>query len=97
MIRPASFDRVARLLHWTMALMILAMLFIGVAMVASVSQRPWLIALHRPLGAAILLLAIWRLIHRLRHRPHRRRRLLPPPALQEAAERVIGHCWLLWR
>jgi cytochrome b561 len=38
-------------------------------MVASVSARPWLFALHRPLGIAILLLAAWRLAHRLRHPP----------------------------
>lgn len=91
MNRPASFDPVARVLHWTMALMILAMLFIGVAMVASVSQRPWLIALHRPLGATILLLAIWRLIHRLRHRPP------PLPAdlpRWQAAAALASHCLL---
>lgn len=63
------FDAFARLLHWLMAPMIVAMLFIGVAMVASVSQRPWLIDLHRPLGIAIGLLAMVRLVHRLRHRP----------------------------
>ena len=69
MSRGHAFDRTARILHWTMAAMILAMLFVGVAMVASVSARPWLFALHRPLGIAILLLAAWRLAHRLRHPP----------------------------
>jgi cytochrome b561 len=40
-----------------MALMIIAMLFIGAGMVTSVSQRhEWLIHLHKPLGIAILLL-----------------------------------------
>jgi len=63
------FDPRARALHWLMAVLIVAMLFIGVTMVASVSQRPWLIDLHRPLGIAILLLAVVRLAHRLRHRP----------------------------
>lgn len=63
------FNATARLLHWLMAAMILSMLFIGVAMVASVSQRPWLIDLHRPLGMAILLLALLRLANRLRHSP----------------------------
>jgi cytochrome b561 len=66
---PAHFNATARVLHWTMAAMILAMLFIGVAMVASIGQREWLIALHRPLGIAILLLALVRLHNRRRHRP----------------------------
>ncbi len=63
------FNLTARVLHWLMAAMILAMLFIGVGMVASISQRPWLIDLHRPLGIAILLLVIVRLGNRLRHAP----------------------------
>lgn len=58
-----------RVLHWTMAAMIIVMLFVGVGMVASVSQRPWLIDLHRPLGIAVLLLAVLRLANRLRHPP----------------------------
>ncbi|MGB3393286.1 MAG: cytochrome b [Stenotrophomonas sp.] len=66
---PGHFDLRARELHWLMAVLIVAMLFIGVMMVASVSQRPWLINLHRPLGIAILVLAAVRLAHRLRHRP----------------------------
>ena len=63
------FNVLARVLHWTMAAAILAMLFIGVAMVASLGQREWLIALHRPLGFALLLLALLRLGNRLRHAP----------------------------
>jgi cytochrome b561 len=48
-----------------MALMIIAMLFIGAGMVASVSERhEWLIHLHKPLGVAILLLVIVRLLVR---------------------------------
>jgi len=39
---PTHFNLLARTLHWLMAAMVLAMLFIGVGMVASVSQRPWL-------------------------------------------------------
>ncbi len=86
------FNAPARLLHWTMSVMIIAMLFIGVAMMASLTERPWLIALHRPLGMAILLLAVVRLVNRLRHRP-------PPlpadlPRLQVLAARA-SH-WLLY-
>lgn len=54
----------SRLLHWLMAVMILAMLFIGIAMVSSLADYHWLVALHRPLGIAILILAIIRLINR---------------------------------
>lgn len=63
------FNRLARCLHWLMACMILAMLFIGVGMTTSVNHRVWLIDLHRPLGIAILVLAIIRVVNRLRHSP----------------------------
>ncbi|RDI98242.1 cytochrome b [Dyella solisilvae] len=70
MSRPDSFHPLARLLHWLMALAILAMLFVGVGMVATVSTRhQWLLAIHRPLGVTILLLALLRLGVRLRWRP----------------------------
>ncbi|WOS40640.1 cytochrome b [Xanthomonas rydalmerensis] len=90
--RSAHFNLPARVLHWLMAAMILTMLFVGVGMVASVSQRPWLLDLHRPLGIAILLLALVRLGNRLRHRP-------PPlpsdlPRWQQAAAHA-SH-WLLY-
>lgn len=61
-----TFSLPARVLHWLMAAGILAMLFIGVGMVASVSERHnWLLAIHKPLGAALLLLVCIRLIVRL--------------------------------
>lgn len=63
--QPRFFAPLARLLHWLMALMIIAMLFIGAGMVASVSERhEWLIHLHKPLGIAILALVIVRLVVR---------------------------------
>ncbi|EZP33460.1 cytochrome b [Pseudomonas sp. RIT288] len=63
--QPTHFVLLARLLHWLMALMIIAMLFIGAGMVTSVSQRhEWLIHLHKPLGIAILLLVVVRLLVR---------------------------------
>ncbi|MFK7608212.1 MULTISPECIES: cytochrome b [unclassified Pseudomonas] len=59
------FAPLARLLHWLMAMMIIAMLFIGAGMAASVSERhEWLLNLHKPLGIAILLLVVVRLIVR---------------------------------
>ncbi|HTB65559.1 MAG TPA: cytochrome b/b6 domain-containing protein, partial [Steroidobacteraceae bacterium] len=55
-----------RLLHWVMAAMVLTMLFVGIGMVSTVSGRYHaLIALHRPLGIAILVLAVIRLANRL--------------------------------
>lgn len=59
----------SQILHWVMAIMILSMLFIGVAMVASLANYHWLISIHRPLGIAILGLAIVRLVNRLFSRP----------------------------
>lgn len=88
-----SFVLAARVLHWLMAAMILTMLFIGVGMVASVSERhEWLIRIHKPLGIAILLLAVVRLIVRLRNPP-------PPlpadlPTLQKFA--AYASHWLLY-
>lgn len=64
--KASSFSLPARVLHWLMAAGILAMLFIGVGMVASVSERHnGLLAIHKPLGAALLLLVCLRLIVRL--------------------------------
>ena len=65
--RPETrFGVLARLLHWLMAIGIVAMLFIGVGMVASVSERhQWLIQIHKPLGLALLVLVCVRLGTRL--------------------------------
>lgn len=67
MIRPFAFP--SRLLHWLMAVLILAMLFIGIAMVSSLSDYHRLMAIHRPLGIAILVLAALRLLNRLFNPP----------------------------
>ena len=56
-----------RLLHWLMALMILSMLFLGAGMVTSLTHRPWMMDLHRPLGIAILLLVVMRLAIRFKY------------------------------
>jgi len=61
-----NFSLLARLLHWLMAIGILSMLFIGVGMVTSVSEKHnWLLALHKPLGALLLFLVCLRLTVRL--------------------------------
>ncbi|KIQ98331.1 cytochrome b/b6 domain-containing protein [Lysobacter sp. A03] len=90
--RPAHFNLLARVLHWSMAVLILTMLFVGVTMVASLTLRPMLIELHRPIGIAILLLALLRLGNRLTHRP-------PPlpddlPAIQKTA--ALASHWVLY-
>jgi cytochrome b561 len=94
MTRPSGvFVLPARILHWLMAAMIVTMLFVGVGMVASVSERhDWLVRLHKPLGIAILLLAAIRLAVRLRHPPP------PLPADLPAVQKLAAHAshWLLY-
>jgi cytochrome b561 len=62
---PSRFPMASRLLHWTMAVMVLAMLFIGIAMVGSLADYHRLVAIHRPLGILILVLVALRLANRL--------------------------------
>jgi cytochrome b561 len=55
-----------RLLHWLMAVCILSMLFIGVGMVSTITTKYLtLVQIHKPLGIAILVLALIRLALRL--------------------------------
>jgi cytochrome b561 len=74
------FPVLSRILHWVMAVAILAMLFIGIAMVGSLSDYHRLVAIHRPLGILILVLAALRLLNRLFN---------PPPPLPEAMPAVL--------
>ncbi|MRT27083.1 cytochrome b [Enterobacteriaceae bacterium RIT697] len=56
------FHPALRVIHWLMAAAIMAMLFIGVAMVSTVSSlHGLLVAIHKPLGLMILVLVIVRL------------------------------------
>jgi cytochrome b561 len=59
------FTVLSRVLHWTMAIMVLTMLFIGVGMVASLADYHRLVSIHRPLGVLILILVAIRLVNRL--------------------------------
>jgi cytochrome b561 len=60
------FSVLQRILHWVMAVLVLAMLFIGVGMVSTVAPRYWdLVSVHKPLGILILVLALLRLVVRL--------------------------------
>ena len=68
MAERGQFSVFSRILHWTMAIMILAMLFIGVGMVSTVaSEYLTLVNIHKPLGILILILALIRLVVRLRY------------------------------
>ena len=83
----------ARLLHWLMAPLVVAMLFIGIGMLSTTSSAyALLLAIHKPLGVAILVLVLLRIHTRLRHPP-------PPlpsdlPRLQRRAA-TLSH-WLLY-
>jgi cytochrome b561 len=74
MAQPRPFPLFSRILHWTMAAMILAMLFIGIGMIASLPDYHWLISIHKPLGMLVLVLAAIRLVNRLFN---------PPPPLPD--------------
>ena len=80
MTRGASFTVLQRLLHWLMAVCIIAMLFIGVGMVSTVAPKyvPLLVT-HKTLGIAILLLALIRIVVRLRSGTPPLPLDLPPP------------------
>ena len=66
--RRLQFTPLQRVLHWLMAVCILAMLFIGVGMVSTIDARYLtLVSIHKPLGIAILVLVIVRLVVRLKY------------------------------
>jgi cytochrome b561 len=66
--RHVRFTAWQRVLHWVMAACILAMLFIGVGMVSTIKPTYLtLVSIHKPLGSAILVLALVRLALRLRY------------------------------
>ena len=61
-----KFSPLQRVLHWTMAAAIFLMLFIGIGMVSTITPAHLtLLSIHKPLGIAILILVIVRLIVRL--------------------------------
>jgi cytochrome b561 len=66
---PTRFTVVARTFHWTMAVMVIAILFIGVFMVTSIADFRFLVAIHEPLGIAILVFVLARIWWRLTHVP----------------------------
>ena len=82
-LESARFSTFSRLLHWLMAVMVVAMLFLGIGMAASVSIRyRVLVSIHRPLGIAILILVVIRFVNRLVNPPPRL------PATMSSLERL---------
>jgi cytochrome b561 len=79
-----QFTVLMRLLHWVMAALVLAMLGIGVAMVASIGDYHRLVSIHRPLGILILILVVIRFVNR-------RFSTLPPfPGTMSSQERIVA-------
>ncbi|WP_330233543.1 cytochrome b/b6 domain-containing protein [Nocardia sp. NBC_00508] len=68
-VDTTRFSVVARILHWTMAALILAMIGIGAAMVGYLGAYNRLLTWHKTIGLAILLLAVIRIAYRIRRRP----------------------------
>ena len=63
---PHRFALIQRVLHWLMAVCILAMLFIGVGMVSTVAPKYLpLILVHKTIGVTLLVLVLIRLALRL--------------------------------
>ncbi len=80
------FPAASRVLHWVMAVLILAMLFVGVGMAASVSDRyNLLVSIHKPIGIAVLILVVIRFLNRLINRPP------PLPASMPVIQRLAAH------
>ena len=80
-----QFTASMRFLHWLMALLVLAMLCIGVAMVASLGDYHVLVSIHRPIGILILVLVVIRFVNRSFS-------TLPPfPPTMSPQERRVAH------
>jgi len=79
-----QFTVLMRFFHWLTAALVLTMLGIGVAMVASLADYHLLVSIHRPLGILILIVVVIRYVNR-------RYSTLPPfPATMSAQERSIA-------
>ncbi|MDT2005596.1 cytochrome b [Rhodococcus opacus] len=63
--RPPRFAATVRLLHWAMAIMVIAQLVVGALMVTTLDHYHLLRAVHVPLGVAVLALVVVRIGNRL--------------------------------
>jgi cytochrome b561 len=87
------FPFAVRLLHWIMAPLLLAMLLIGTGMITTVSHwHTTLVNLHKPLGLALLVLAVLRLLLRFTGKTPKLPAALPLPVRLAAH----GSHWLLY-
>ena len=79
-----QFTALMRLFHWLTAVLVLTMLGIGVAMVASLADYHRLVSIHRPLGILILIVVVIRFVNR-------HYSTLPPfPATMSPRERSVA-------
>ena len=79
-----QFTGLMRFFHWLTAALVLTMLGIGVAMVASLADYHRLVSIHRPLGILILIVVVIRYVNR-------RFSTLPPfPATMSPQERRVA-------
>lgn len=80
-----QFTASMRFFHWLMAALVLTILGIGVAMVASLGNYHFLVSIHRPLGILILILVVIRFVNRSFS-------TLPPfPPTMSSQERRVAH------
>jgi cytochrome b561 len=94
----AGYGTVARLFHWTVALMVVVQIAAGIAMTSEplLNVADPLFILHKGMGAVLLLLVVARILWRVTHRP-------PPfpdfmPALEQriaSATHVVIYILLL--
>jgi len=79
-----QFPPLMRVFHWLTAALVLTMLGIGFAMVASLADYHRLVSIHRPLGILILIVVVIRFINR-------QFSTLPPfPATMSPLERSVA-------
>ncbi|SIJ50182.1 Putative type-b cytochrome (b561) [Mycobacteroides abscessus subsp. abscessus] len=76
------FGLAAQLLHWVMAVAIIAMLVLGALLVGSLGDYPMVLAWHKAIGVLVLVLAVLRIGNRIWHRP--------PPLSLAGPERFIA-------
>lgn len=74
------YSLVARVLHWTTVLLVLAMVPAGIAMtrIGGGSLQNWLFDFHRSVGVVLMMLTLVRLAYRLLNRPPPLPDELPP-------------------
>ena len=79
-----QFTALMRVFHWLTAALVLTMLGVGLAMVASLADYHRLVSIHRPLGILILIVVVIRFVNR-------QYSTLPPfPATMSARERWVA-------